>query len=288
MRLAIFGAMSLSMVGGCVGLDQYNQLEFAHRKCEAERQRLVGELASAKVQVRDLQNKLAQAQRELQNAMETINKLRSGSGNNQAEIDRLTKLIQEMANQQIPQAQVTPLPKELVNALKEFAAKYPNMVTFDEKTGVVKFSSDVLFDLGSDVVRDDVISKLEEFAKIISMPEAMEFDAVVVGHTDNIPIGKPETRAKHPTNWHLSAHRAISVMNVLNGGGVTNDRLGVMGYGEFRPVAANDSPANRQLNRRVEVYLVPKHAVGAVDATPSAGDAEAAPAGEAPAVVPVK
>jgi len=99
-------------------------------------------------------------------------------------------------------------------------------------------------------------------AGIIDSPAAADFDAVIVGHTDNIPIVKPETKAKHPTNWHLSVHRAISVMNVLRGGAVAPDRLGVMGYGEYRPAVANDTKANRAKNRRVEVYLVPKHAVG--------------------------
>ena len=87
------------------------------------------------------------------------------------------------------------------------------------------------------------------------------FDVIVVGHTCNTPIMRPETLAIHRTNWHLSAHRAIAVMNVMAGLQVSMKRMGVMGYGEHRPIADNSTTAGKAKNRRVEIYLVPAEKV---------------------------
>src|SRR5690606_7149529 len=90
------------------------------------------------------------------------------------------------------------------------------------------------------------------------------FDVVVVGHTCDTRIAREETRREHKTNWHLSTHRAIAVMNMLAEHQVALDRIGVMGYGEQRPIASNSTPEGKQKNRRVEIYLVPKGSVQSV------------------------
>jgi chemotaxis protein MotB len=78
----------------------------------------------------------------------------------------------------------------------------------------------------------------------------------IVGHTDDVPIGKPQTRELHPTNVHLSVHRSISVRSALVSAGVEPVRIQVAGYGEYRPVIEN-RPGGTPENRRVEVYLTP-------------------------------
>jgi chemotaxis protein MotB len=90
----------------------------------------------------------------------------------------------------------------------------------------------------------------------------------VVGHTDNVPIRRGSTAAQHPTNMHLSAHRAISVRDALNADGVTANRFMVAGYGEFRPIVTNGA-RGADANRRVELFLVPMTSVAAVDASPA-------------------
>ena len=114
---------------------------------------------------------------------------------------------------------------------------------------------DLLFASGSDVVRDSSKEALRAFCEVIKSPAAADFEAIVVGHTDTQPIKK--SAEKHPTNWHLSAHRAISVSTVLRQNGYGPERLGVMGYGEYRPVADNASAEGAAKNRRVEIYLIP-------------------------------
>ena len=150
------------------------------------------------------------------------------------------------------------LPVELSTLLEDFASKH-DMVDYDSARGMVKFKSDLLFEKGSDKVAASAVQAVKLLCGILSSPEAKDFDAVIAGHTDDMRIGQAATRAKHPTNWHLSAHRAIAVLNVMTGSKVDPKRLSIRGFGEYRPLAANlpGKKGNPQ-NRRVEIYIVAK------------------------------
>ena len=148
------------------------------------------------------------------------------------------------------------LPVELSTMLEEFADKEA-MVTYDANTGIVKFKSDLLFKSGSDVVLPPAATAVKSLCTILNSKEAAEFDIVVAGHTDDQPIRY--SKASHPTNWHLSVHRAISVLNIMAASNVTQSRMSVRGFGELRPVVPNN-PGNKgnPQNRRVEIYIVPR------------------------------
>ncbi len=73
----------------------------------------------------------------------------------------------------------------------------------------------------------------------------------VEGHTDDVPIHT----ARFPSNWDLSAARAVAVARYFQSAGLPADRLAATGYGENRPVATNDTPEGRTANRRVEILL---------------------------------
>ena len=82
-------------------------------------------------------------------------------------------------------------------------------------------------------------------------------DIVVEGHTDNVPIG-PDLIETYPTNWELSAARAIAVVRFLQEkGGIHPERLSARAYSYYRPVASNTSEEDRRQNRRIEIVLVP-------------------------------
>jgi len=150
------------------------------------------------------------------------------------------------------------LPVELSTMLEDFA-KGSDMVTYDASRGIVKFRSDLLFEKGSDTVASSAVEAVKSLCGILNTETAKQFDVIIAGHTDDIPIQKPETRAKHPTNWHLSAHRAISVLNLMTGNNIGPERLSVRGFGEYRPVANNKpNKGGNPQNRRVEIYIVAK------------------------------
>jgi chemotaxis protein MotB len=66
----------------------------------------------------------------------------------------------------------------------------------------------------------------------------------------------PINTREFPSNWELSAARALSVVKFLfTHGGIDPARLSAVGYGEYRPIAPNDTEINRQKNRRIEIYV---------------------------------
>jgi chemotaxis protein MotB len=76
---------------------------------------------------------------------------------------------------------------------------------------------------------------------------------MVEGHTDDVQIVTP----RFPTNWDLAAARAVSVIKHLTGeGGIAAYRFAAVSYGSSRPLAPNDTPEGRAMNRRVDVVLV--------------------------------
>jgi flagellar motor protein MotB len=171
------------------------------------------------------------------------------------------------------------LPPALDSALKRFADEHPSEVSYDPARGSVKWKADLLFPLGSDVVKESSLDGLRGFAEILKSPAAADFEVVVAGHTDNRPIVRAETKAAHPTNWHLSAHRAIAVSNVLQKSAVPANRIGVMGCSEYRPITENDNETGNSQNRRVEIYMVPIGSIvhgGFSTSAPRTQDASAA------------
>jgi len=140
-------------------------------------------------------------------------------------------------------------------ALARLAARFPRQIQYDSDRGMLRFASDLTFGSGSDVVRDEAKASIQALGEVLKMSEAATYDVVIVGHTDS---AKPSagTQQRHPTNTHLSAHRAISVKNELRGMGIAAEKMQVAGWGEHRPVIANAADGNTPQNRRVEIFLV--------------------------------
>ena len=75
----------------------------------------------------------------------------------------------------------------------------------------------------------------------------------IEGHSDNVPIKS----ARFPSNWELSTARALSVVHLLTEMGVTPENVSAAGFGEFRPRADNETEEGKQLNRRIEIVMLP-------------------------------
>ncbi|MFT4555185.1 MAG: OmpA family protein [Planctomycetales bacterium] len=158
-----------------------------------------------------------------------------------------------------------PLPQSANQKFADLAKKYPGF-NFDPDTGVSKFSSDILFDSGSATIKSSATQLLRDFAKIMNDGEAKRLNILVVGHTDDKLIKKASTKAKHPTNWHLSTNRANSVVVDLGKAGLVNERMGAAGYADNQPVVPNTDEKNRGQNRRVEIFvLAPEAAIAGWD-----------------------
>jgi chemotaxis protein MotB len=173
----------------------------------------------------------------------------------EADIAKKKALIEQMQNQLLEGGQ--PLPPEMNMLLQDFA-KTSDMIDFDAATGMLKFKSDLLFDSGSDDVQTAAAESIKALADIMNTEDAKQFDLVIVGHTDDVPIKKAETLRNHPSNWHLSVHRSISVEKTLESSGISPQRIAVKGYGEYRPVEPNQpNKKGNPVNRRVEIFIIP-------------------------------
>ena len=251
---------------GCVAQADYDQLMVLNKSLGAEKEAALQRALDAETQADAHQNQLRIKERELAMQEALVANLR---GENE-QLDQAFASVQDLMKKvdltpDRPLIIQTHLPAALDSALKSFDASHPNAVEYDPSRGVVKWKSDLLFASGSDVVREDAKSTLRSFADVVNTVEANNFDIVVVGHTDNDPI--VHSRAKHPSNWHLSSHRAIAVARELLQAQINPARMGVMGYGEYRPFVSNDSDQSKVLNRRVEIYISGRSGVAQSPAT---------------------
>jgi chemotaxis protein MotB len=239
-------------ISGCGNQQKYDDLKAQNR---IQQQR-----------IESLENELGLCSGQLQQKTQELEGIAGKSGADQqardamiaaleADIEKKKALIAQMQAQLMKGG--TPLPAEMNILLQDFA-KTSDMVDFDAATGMLKFKSDLLFNLGSDVVQAGAAESIKALAGIMNTDEAKQFDLVIVGHTDDVPIKKPATLKNHPTNWHLSVHRAISVEKMLDASGVTPERMAVKGYGQYRPAEENKPGAKgNEANRRVEIFIIP-------------------------------
>ena len=109
----------------------------------------------------------------------------------------------------------------------------------------------VLFGLGKAELKPEAIPLIDGISKAMTQPP-LNKEIVVEGHTDNVPV----TGGRYASNWDLSAARANAVVGIMIKNGVPPERLTSTGYGEFRPVAANDTPEHRAQNRRIEISVL--------------------------------
>ena len=123
-----------------------------------------------------------------------------------------------------------------------------------EKTVVfISISDKLLFKSASYNVNENAFSVLEKIAKVINDQPKME--VMIEGHTDSNPIKTTFIK----DNWDLSALRATSITRILQYKyGVQPERLIAAGRSQYVPLAANDSEANRAINRRTKIIIMPK------------------------------
>lgn len=118
---------------------------------------------------------------------------------------------------------------------------------------LVTIHDSVLFESGSAEVRIQDEKIAEEISELLVMDQPR--DIVISGHTDNVPI----STSQFASNWELSVMRAVNFMKIM----LENERLDPLtfsakGFGEFRPIADNETDKGKAENRRVEILILPK------------------------------
>ncbi|MCB5936061.1 flagellar motor protein MotB [Caldibacillus thermoamylovorans] len=171
-------------------------------------------------------------------ADETKEKLEKAKEQTQVPVDEQTTLsaTQERVNQYI-------LEKGLTGQLKTSLTSEGLLVTINDS---------VLFDSGSAEVREEDIAVAKEISDLLVIDPP--HNVIISGHTDNVPI----QNSNFSSNWELSVMRAVNFMKII----LENDQLdprmfSAKGFGEFQPIASNDTEEGKAKNRRVEVLILP-------------------------------
>ena len=145
--------------------------------------------------------------------------------------------------------------EDLLEQMKSEISK--GEVTISELKGklTVNLVDSVLFDSGKAEVKPNGLLVLQ---KVVDILKPIKDKAIrIEGHTDSVQIVGALTH-RYATNWELSAARAINVARYLQQQGIDPARLGAVAYGEYKPVASNDTEEGRGKNRRIEIVLVSK------------------------------
>lgn len=139
---------------------------------------------------------------------------------------------------------------------------------------LLELPNDILFDSGKTEIKEAGRRTLADVAQVLRTMPDRRFQ--VAGHTDNVKI----QTSRFPSNWELSAARAVEVVKLLISFGMNAKDLSAAGYGEFAPEATNDTPEGRAKNRRIEIDLVPnleEIVTAPVDATAAPSSSPAVP-----------
>ncbi|HXU89438.1 MAG TPA: OmpA family protein [Methylomirabilota bacterium] len=259
MVLAVLAVVPL-VFAGCVSKSEYLKTVESANALEVDNARLKTDLAAAGKRNDQLAADRAELERLLTARSgelgRSITELRQRVDALETENARLS---QDLADAQKAREEkvreVSSTYEQLVDKMKGEIAK--GQVTISELQGklTVNMVDAILFDSGKAEIKPEGLVVL---GKVIEIVKSVTDKSIrIEGHTDAVPISGTLAQ-RYPTNWELSAARAINVARYLQKQAINPATLSAAGFGEFKPVADNDTPEGRAKNRRIEIVLVPK------------------------------
>lgn len=167
----------------------------------------------------------------------------------------ITPAAEENSNQQIESQGAFDKTADLPQLSDQFTEQFSDLID-DEVIQVnsneywlqISLSNSILFPLGSVSPTRKAESVLSEVANLL---RDFNNPIHVEGYTDNLSVNS----LQFPSNWELSSARAASVVKLLADEGIDSKRLAAVGYGEYHPIAENNTPEGRAQNRRVVLMI---------------------------------
>ena len=167
------------------------------------------------------------------------------------ESPRGSKMIAREFDQAIVLTKIEEVIKSIINELDDEFEEFKGFVEVEstENQVTIRMMGEATFDTGKADLRSNFIPLLQNIGAVLAKTRG---EIIVAGHTDNVPlVGGP-----FGSNLGLSMARAGSVAEfLLHSSAIDPQRLSTMGFGEYRPLASNDTAAGRQKNRRVEIVV---------------------------------
>ena len=224
--MMVSGAIAVALAaGGCVSKGEYEKLQAERDGLDQRVKELESQRSGLERQQGDLRSQVVTLEKER-------SQLQAVNSQTRAQYDSLARnLNEELAKGQVQLRQ------------------YKDMLT-------VEVAEQVFFDSGRANLKDSGKTVLKKVGEALKGSD----DKIirVIGHTDNVPIGK-SMLAQYPSNWELSAARATTVVRFLEAAGVPPERLAASGRAEYSPIASNDDPEGRRRNRRIEIAVIDRN-----------------------------
>ncbi|GMV39753.1 MAG: hypothetical protein AMXMBFR64_14690 [Myxococcales bacterium] len=201
------------------------------------------DVANLKEQIAGLRAEGEQLAAEKRRCLEDYAALAREKGNISGSLSDALRKIEELKAIAAKRKEVL---DRLAASLRDMEAQ--GKITVVKKGGrlIVQIAEAILFDTGKSKLKPEGDMAVAELAPLLA---AIGRQFQVSGHTDN--VGSAEI------NWRLSLDRAMSVMWRMIESAYPPERLSAAGFAFYQPVATNDTPEGRQLNRRVEIVLIP-------------------------------
>jgi len=211
---------------------------------QAETDRLIEELGVSRRETMRVQDDLVEAQLEAERAADLLNAQGAEAMRLRGRLDQLAAIEAEVRERNRIYEEVLGRFRSLINAGRL-------SVSIVRGRMVINLPQDILFSPGSATLGSNGRETLGEIATVLGEFDDRTFQ--VEGHTDDDPIAT----AQFPSNWELSAARALSVVKLLVSRGVSPELVSGAAYGEFQPVATNQTEDGQRLNRRIEIVMLP-------------------------------
>lgn len=245
-RLSLVFCSLLLILSACVSKSKYMQLE----QNLADTQKTLENRETRLIYTEESREKcidsLADYQGRLKESEKGALQLHEQLTLKESTIDEQTKVIRQLHATK----------KKIESSLREQIEA--REIRIEEIEGKLKVTlvDKILFDTGSVLINKRGKEVLSDLAD--SIRGNKDQNIVVEGHTDDVPIGLALIE-KYPTNWELSAARAIEVVRFLQEKGwLEPERLAASAFSYYRPVSTNDTADGRRQNRRIEIILLPE------------------------------
>lgn len=169
-----------------------------------------------------------------------------------------TTLSEDIAHNKNSLAEMEVIAQEIEKAMGQLISDNLVLVRSSPYSVEIEIQTDILYPSGIATLTDKAVAIMERLAQIM---KTFSNPIRVEGHTDSVPI----STSIFPSNWELSAARAAGVVQLFTLQGIEPSRMSVVGYGEFKPAASNDTVEGRNRNRRVLLTIPSRSALKLMD-----------------------
>ena len=253
------------LMGSCVTKKQFTDLQAKQKRtqdllntatvklnaCEADK-------AASQVRINSYEERIAELKKDKQDLIESSKDLtmltQKGATNLEKSLESLQERDLKINRLQDALNKKDSVSLAIVSSLKKEVGLDDKDIEINVEKGVVfiSLSDKMLFKSGSYTVTERAREILAKVAIVINGKP--DFEALVEGHTDDVPY----SNGPLIDNWDLSVKRSTAIVRELQDLGVQPGQLIAAGRAEYNPLVSNDTPANRAINRRTKIYVLPK------------------------------